>query len=441
MEPDEADVAALLAAAELWMRVEQPLANGGAAGEPVAVPASVAPAVALVAGWEDGHPACARHATDDGQEPCGAHPVPLVRQVLATRRAIRARCAAGVELLAFPAPRGSHASVGVLRLSAAPEARDGATSEARDGAAPSPGRAVLRAANRLRDPLALAAWQAQQRARAVERRRTAAAAIAQMVATTEEFQRRLMSADRDRASSARTASRLDILARETLHEAEDSRTRIAHELHDSAAQSMVSAFRFLEATRASLAGQRAPEVVGGHLDAAQERLLAAIREVRVVLNRLVPPGLEELGVGNALQIHLRDTIGERPILFTVTDQLPRTERWLEAGLYAMAREAIDNALVHGSPRSIRVDLLEARGRGIITVIDDGAGFDTTSARRRSGQGSGLVAMQRRAAWLGGRADVTSRPGDGTTVRFSVPLMHDVEGPGPDAIATANRERP
>ena len=101
--------------------------------------------------------------------------------------------------------------------------------------------------------------------------------------------------------------RLDTLARETLRESEQARTHIAHTLHDTAAQSMVSAHRFMEAARASLGGPR-PEVAPQHLDAAQERLLAAIREVRLVLNTLVPPGLEELGIANALRIYVRDNV-------------------------------------------------------------------------------------------------------------------------------------
>jgi signal transduction histidine kinase len=241
-----------------------------------------------------------------------------------------------------------------------------------------------------------------------------------MIATTEEFHRLWTAADRDRASVESSMTRLDTLARETLRESEQARVGVAHSLHDNAAQSMVSAHRFLEAARASLAGPH-PESAGRHLDAAQERLLAAIKEIRSVLNNLVPPGLEELGLANAIQIHVRDSVPES-IAVEVVGQLPRAEYWLEAGLFAMTAEAISNAVQHGQPNHIKIDLRASRGRGIITVTDDGVGFDPTAAHRRTLEGMGLIGMQRRAGWLGGRLDVVSRAGTGTTLSIQVPLV-------------------
>jgi signal transduction histidine kinase len=258
-----------------------------------------------------------------------------------------------------------------------------------------------------------------------------------MIATTEEFHRLYTTADRDRASSEQAATRLDSLARETLREAEESRTQVAHVLHDTAAQSMVSAHRFLEAARASIGGPR-PEAAPGHLDAAQERLLAAIREVRVVLNTVVPPGLEELGIANALRIYVRDSVPEA-IASEISGELPRAENWLEAGLFAMTVEAISNAVQHADPSVIRIDLRASRGRGIISVTDDGIGFDPAAARRRTQEGMGLIGMTRRASWLGGRVDVTSRPGGGTTIRISAPL-DEPDGAAEGAMtATGGRE--
>jgi signal transduction histidine kinase len=241
-----------------------------------------------------------------------------------------------------------------------------------------------------------------------------------MIATTEEFHRLWTAADRDRASVETSMSRLDTLARETLRESEEARVGVAHALHDTAGQSAVAAHRFLEAARASLTGPR-PETAELHLDAAQDRLLTTIKEIRSILNNLVPPGLEELGLANAIQIHVRDSVPES-VEVEVAGQLPRAEYWLEAGLFAMTAEAISNAVQHGQPRHIKIDLRASRGRGIITVTDDGAGFDPTAAHRRTLEGMGLIGMQRRAGWLGGRVDIVSRAGTGTTLSIQVPLV-------------------
>jgi signal transduction histidine kinase len=69
-----------------------------------------------------------------------------------------------------------------------------------------------------------------------------------------------------------------------------------------------------------------------------------------------------------------------------------------------------------------------RGRGIITIGDDGVGFDPGAARRQTEEGMGLIRMARQASWVGGQVDIASVPGEGTTVRITVPLgAHD--GPG------------
>jgi signal transduction histidine kinase len=419
----------LLAGAELWMRDHASGPDRALTVGTTEPGAATDGTLVMVAGWEDGHPACAPFAAADGGSTCRGCPVGLVEEVLRSRHAVAERCPFGIRILAFPAPAGSRDSAVILRMG-------GPETTAAD--LPS-GIAVLRAARRLRRPGGLVGWQAEQRTRGAERRRTAAAALAQMIATTEEFHRLWTTADRDRASADQTVSRLDTLARETLRESEESQTRIAHTLHDTAAQSMVSAHRFLEASRASLGGPR-PESASGHLDAAQERLLTAIREVRQVLNTLVPPGLEELGLANALTIHVRDNVGGT-ITANVTGDLPRAEHYLEAGLFAMTAEAISNAVEHAGPTRIRIDLRASRGRGIITVTDDGVGFDPSSAHRQTLVGMGLIGMARRAGWLGGRVDVTSRPGAGTTIRISVPLSEPEAPAEAGDTPSGGRDRP
>lgn len=419
----------ILAGAERWVRLDRTTPAGTPDERPAQADGAADGPLVMVAGWEDGHQPCAPFVAADGGEACRACPVGLVAASMRTGHAAVDRCPFGIRMLAFPAPAGSRNSAAVLRLGGP---------ESTEAELPG-GRAILRAARRLRSPDGLLGWEAEQRARGAERRRTAAAALAQMIATTEEFHRLWTAADRDRASVETSMSRLDTLARETLRESEEARVGVAHILHDTAAQSMVSAHRFLEAARTSLAGPH-PESAGRHLDAAQERLLAAIKEIRTVLNNLVPPGLEELGLANAIQIHVRDTVPES-VGVEVTGQLPRAEYWLEAGLFAMTAEAISNAVQHGQPAHIKIDLRASRGRGIITVTDDGVGFDPTAAHRRTLEGMGLIGMQRRAGWLGGRVDIVSRAGAGTTLSIQVPLVEPERVDAADATESQRARVP
>jgi signal transduction histidine kinase len=92
---------------------------------------------------------------------------------------------------------------------------------------------------------------------------------------------------------------------------------------------------------------------------------------------------------------------------------------VQTGLYRIAQEALQNAIKHSSAGRIAVEIdLDGAG-GVLTVTDDGAGFDPADPRVRS-QHLGLTVMEERARAIGGRLEVRSRPGEGTTVRVEVP---------------------
>jgi hypothetical protein len=198
-----------LAGAELWARVDA-VAGGEECAASEAGDGTRRPRVALVAGWEDGEPFCATIcSTDVGLQFCRRCPEELAERVLETGRASRGKCRAGARLIGFPAPRGSRTTVAILRVGP-PSQRDAAAVADKTRVAPgalrraarqTPSqepRAALAAARILRDPAQLFEWQVQQRARGSDRRRTATAALAQMVATSEEFYELYRDAQRQR---------------------------------------------------------------------------------------------------------------------------------------------------------------------------------------------------------------------------------------------------
>jgi signal transduction histidine kinase len=403
-----------LAGAELWARTS-----------------ASDPQTRVLAGWEDGATFCAAVCTTDrGLAFCRSCPTDVATRAIETGRATSGRCPAGVRLLAFPAPRGDPDRAAVLRVGP-PAPRAAAAVADRVRVAPSvlrraarsadraDGRVSLAAARILRDPRQAAEWQVAQRRRSADRRRQSAAALAQMIATSEELNDSYRAARRQRTELEQSRRRLDRLARTTLRAKDDERARIAHQIHDTAAQSMVSAFRFLEAARTASAAGGAEE--DRRVAAASERLVAAIGEIRAVLARLLPPGLEELGLAHALRGQLDQGAQGNGIRTHLAGELPRLEPWVEQALYGMATEAISNAVRHGAPGSIRVGLRVVRDRAVVTIDDDGQGFDPSSVVRSAGSGLGLLGMSRQASWLGGSARIQSRLGGGTHVRISIPV--------------------
>jgi signal transduction histidine kinase len=427
---EERTVARHLAGAELWARVDN---APGVAATSTHGPAEGLPEVAFVAGWEDGEPFCATIcSTDVGLNFCRQCPAELAARVLATGRAGRGRCRAGGRLLGFPAPRGSRTGVAILRVgppsprdaAAAAEGTRVAPAALRRAAAQAPppdGRAALAAARVLRDPASLFEWETQQRARGADRRRKATAALAQMVATSEEFYELYRDSQRQRRELERNQRRLDRLAHQTLQAGHLERARIAHQIHDTAAQSMVSAFRFLDVAR-EYARQHPEGSVDNYLEAASDRVVTAIKEMRAVLADLLPPGLEELGLSHAIRNRMTALAAESGLKMTLEGDLPRLDTWVEQALYGMTAEALNNAVRHAQAKAVRVELKASPSRASVTVADDGQGFDPAAAeRRRAGGGLGLLGIARQARWLGGTSTIRSRPGSGTLVRISIPI--------------------
>ena len=87
-------------------------------------------------------------------------------------------------------------------------------------------------------------------------------------------------------------------------------------------------------------------------------------------------------------------------------------------LFRIAQEALNNAAKHSSAKRITVDLEERDGELVLSVSDDGKGFDPANAPRGRW---GMTTMRERAEAAGGRLAVDSAPGSGTTVRATLPL--------------------
>ena len=87
------------------------------------------------------------------------------------------------------------------------------------------------------------------------------------------------------------------------------------------------------------------------------------------------------------------------------------------------QQAVHNTLQHASASRITVSVRTDANRHLLSVRDDGRGFDVAEALHRaaSGRHLGLLGMRERVEALGGRLEIESAPGQGTEIRASVPL--------------------
>ena len=208
---------------------------------------------------------------------------------------------------------------------------------------------------------------------------------------------------------------------------EETRRRIAVDIHDDTAQAVAAAGLRMDALIAELNDPGAREAATN----ARESLAEANRRLRRLLFELRPPALDEAGLATALELFLADSFSHDGFDWRVDDQLdgePSPE--VRAILYRVALEALTNVRKHAGAGSVEV-LLERRGAGVaVRVEDDGAGFDLPAPDAPPEPGHiGLVSMRERAEAAGGRFSLSSIPGRGTIVDFWMPEPNG-DGAGP-----------
>ena len=200
-----------------------------------------------------------------------------------------------------------------------------------------------------------------------------------------------------------------------LHE----RARVSREVHDTLLQSLVGVALQCQA----LANGVENPAIHEKLVRLRRRVDEHIEEARELIWNLRSPTLERYDLVTALRRSADDAIeGTRVgVEFnthgTVRSCLPRVER----ELLRIGQEAISNAVRHGRPTIVRVDLRFEDDRVRLSIVDDGAGFNPTETLAVADRHCGLIMMSERAAEIGGTVSITSEPAQGTRVEAQVPL--------------------
>ena len=213
-------------------------------------------------------------------------------------------------------------------------------------------------------------------------------------------------------------SRTRRLAGHVLNGADEDRARVARRLHDSAAQTLAALALH---ARAAVAQDATPQLAA-HLEAVRDLAVRALEEVRDLSHTVHPRVLDDLGLPAAIEWLARSVADEHGVVVGVEVRLDPelVPRRAATALYAVAREALGNAVRHGRPDDVRIVLRAADGRIRLEITDDGSGFDVRDARARA-DGAGLFAIRERLALVDGELDVTSAPGEGTRIVATTPL--------------------
>jgi signal transduction histidine kinase/ligand-binding sensor domain-containing protein len=196
------------------------------------------------------------------------------------------------------------------------------------------------------------------------------------------------------------------------------RNRIAREIHDTLAQGFVAVAVQLQVASRLLANS--PAIAQQHLTQAQGLVRTGLEDARRAIWELRSQGAEESDFasrlvrmadqttgGNSIEARVRVHGTYRPLPAPTEDQLLR-----------IAQEAVTNAVRHGQPAHIEIQLSFSSTKVELTIEDDGRGFAGEAPSMREGH-YGLTGMKERAQQIGGNLNVSSKEGQGTRVQVEV----------------------
>jgi signal transduction histidine kinase/ligand-binding sensor domain-containing protein len=218
----------------------------------------------------------------------------------------------------------------------------------------------------------------------------------------------------------RKQARQEEFARQLIQIQEAERKRLAGELHDDLGQDLLVIKSRLDTSRLD-AGNGEEHGLIGELAGSVTNL---IRKVRAISHALRPLQLERLGLSSCVRgmvEEVREATGIH-IETDIDDLRAQLSSTAEIGLYRILQEALNNVVKHSDASEVRVALKRGSDHVTLSVIDDGRGF-SLKHQEETGEtmGHGLAGMAERCRLMGGRFQVHSWPGKGTSIRVEAPV--------------------
>jgi signal transduction histidine kinase len=199
------------------------------------------------------------------------------------------------------------------------------------------------------------------------------------------------------------------------------RIRIAHEMHDGLAQVLGYVNTKVQAAEAYLKRQKTEEAETQlrELAAAAREAYTDVRESIVGLRTL--PGSHQ-SLAEVLQEFLErwQEMSGISTTLTIEHDVPLRAS-VELQLVRIIQEALTNVRKHARASTARVEIRRRNGKLVVTVADNGVGFNMAARTRGEFPKFGLTTMRERAESIDGTLTIDSTPGSGSTVRFEVPL--------------------
>ncbi len=221
-----------------------------------------------------------------------------------------------------------------------------------------------------------------------------------------------------------------LVSRERTHESfvqqvieaqETERRRLAGDIHDGISQRLVTLSYRIDAAGRALEAQDS-HGVAEQLARARELVGLTLQEARAAISGLRPPVLDDLGLAGGLSSLARSI---PQINFEVDLENTRLPEHVELALYRIVQECLQNIVKHAHATTAKLLFAVDADSIRLEITDDGIGFNTQDHALGGGDqtgGYGLLSIAERAELVGGRLDIRSRPGSGTSVTVRIPQL-------------------
>ena len=149
-----------------------------------------------------------------------------------------------------------------------------------------------------------------------------------------------------------------------------------------------------------------------------------IKTIRKISTDLRPSLLDDLGLGAAIEWHLNEFEKRSGIVVHykgLNNEIPLSIT-SKTGLFRIVQESLTNVARYAQAKNVKVNLEERYDQLWLTIKDDGIGFDLEEVAAK--KTLGILGMRERSAMMGGKYDISSTPGSGTTIVVNVPIVQD-----------------